>query len=354
MSHEVDPRELFSRFDGNPIIKPADFSRMVNAAFNPAAVSFEGQTLLLIRVEDRTGLSRLVVATSDDGFTDWQIDIDRGIAPDLDCFEEQWGVEDPRITRTDDGYLIVYTGYSPGGPLVCLATTSDFRTFERRGVIQSPEDKDAALFPQKFDGRWGLIHRPAARGSEHGAHVWLSWSPDLRHWGDSQILLPARKGAWWDADKIGLGPPPLLTDQGWLLCYHGVRVTVSGSIYRLGLALLDRDDPTQGDRARQRVGVRPADDLRALGRRARRRVPVRMDPGRRRRHDPDVLRRGGHRGLRRDGQRAGAARAPVEPSGGAGLGGAAPGLRPRVSAPSGLGYHGCLTPRQGFPERSRE
>ena len=98
MSHEVDPRELFSRFDGNPIIKPADFSRMVNAAFNPAAVSFEGQTLLLIRVEDRTGLSRLVVATSDDGFTDWQIDIDRGIAPDLDRFEEQWGVEDPRIT----------------------------------------------------------------------------------------------------------------------------------------------------------------------------------------------------------------------------------------------------------------
>ena len=113
-------------------------------------------------------------------------------------------------------------------------------------MIQSPEDKDAALFPQKFDGRWGLIHRPAARGSEHGAHVWLSWSPDLRHWGDSQILLPARKGAWWDADKIGLGPPPLLTDQGWLLCYHGVRVTVSGSIYRLGLALLDRDDPDAG------------------------------------------------------------------------------------------------------------
>jgi predicted GH43/DUF377 family glycosyl hydrolase len=245
MVHEVDPRELFSRYEGNPIIKPAAFPSMVNAAFNPAAVSFEGQTLLLIRVEDRTGLSRLVVATSDDGFTDWEIDVDRGIAPDVDRFEEQWGVEDPRITRDDDGgYLVVYTGYSPGGPLVCLAETTDFRTFDKRGVIQSPEDKDAALFPRKFDGRWGLIHRPAARSLEHGAHIWLSWSPDLRHWGDSQVLLPARKGAWWDSNKIGLGPPPLLTDQGWLLCYHGVRVTVSGSIYRLGLALLDRDDPT--------------------------------------------------------------------------------------------------------------
>ena len=244
MVHEVDPRELFTRYEGNPIIKPADFPTMVNAAFNPAAVEFEGQTLLLVRVEDRTGLSRLVVATSDDGYSGWELDTKRGIAPDQARFEEQWGVEDARITRGDDGYLIVYTGYSPGGPLVCLAKTTDFRTFERRGVIQSPEDKDAALFPQKFDGRWVLIHRPAARGSEHGAHIWMSWSPDLRHWGDAQILLPARRGAWWDANKIGLGPPPLLTDKGWLLCYHGVRVTVSGSIYRLGLAMLDRDDPS--------------------------------------------------------------------------------------------------------------
>src|SRR5882672_7974594 len=117
MVHEVDPRELFTRYEGNPIIKAAAFPTMVNAAFNPAAVSFEGQTLLLIRVEDRTGLSRLVVATSDDGFTDWNVDVTRGMAPDLSRFEEQWGVEDPRITRGDDGYLIVYTGFSPGGPM---------------------------------------------------------------------------------------------------------------------------------------------------------------------------------------------------------------------------------------------
>jgi predicted GH43/DUF377 family glycosyl hydrolase len=75
------------------------------------------------------------------------------------------------------------------------------------------------------------------------ADIWLSWSPDLRHWGDHAVLLPAREGGWWDAHKVGLNAPPLLTDQGWLLLYHGVRVTAAGSIYRLGLALLDTERP---------------------------------------------------------------------------------------------------------------
>ena len=104
-----------------------------------------------------------------------------------------------------------------------------------------PEDKDAALFPRRFDGRWAMIHRPSPlRG---GAHMWLSYSPDLRHWGDHKLLIEARDGAWWDAGKIGLGPPPLETPQGWLVMYHGVRVTSDGPIYRVGLALLDLEDP---------------------------------------------------------------------------------------------------------------
>ena len=244
MSHQPDPRELFTRYEANPVITASRFPSMVNAAFNAGATTFDGEALLLVRVEDRTGRSRLVVARSPDGLSDWSIDLDRGMTPDHGSFEERWGIEDPRITRTDDGYLIAYTGYSRGGPLVCLAVTDDFVTFERRGVIQPPDDKDAALFPVMFDGRWALIHRPAPATSGLGAHMWISWSPDLRHWGDSRILLSAREGGWWDANKIGLGPPPLLTDRGWLLCYHGVRQTVSGSIYRLGLALLDRDDPS--------------------------------------------------------------------------------------------------------------
>jgi predicted GH43/DUF377 family glycosyl hydrolase len=106
-----------------------------------------------------------------------------------------------------------------------------------------PEDKDAALFPQRFRDRWALIHRPVSTTPPARADIWLSWSPDLRHWGDHGVLLSAREGAWWDAHKVGLNAPPLLTADGWLLLYHGVRVTAAGSIYRLGLALLDRDRP---------------------------------------------------------------------------------------------------------------
>jgi predicted GH43/DUF377 family glycosyl hydrolase len=231
------------RSEGNPILTPADFSADVNAVFNPGACALDGGTLLLVRVEDRTGISRLVVATSPDGLGHWTVDETRGLTPEPDRFEERWGVEDPRITQIDATYYVVYTGYSEGGPLVCLATTEDFVTFERHGVIIPPEDKDAALFPETFDGRWALLHRPATATEGLGAHVWLSWSPDLRYWGDGRILLPARRGGWWDANKVGTGPPPLRTDEGWLLCYHGVRVTASGSLYRVGLALLDLGDP---------------------------------------------------------------------------------------------------------------
>jgi predicted GH43/DUF377 family glycosyl hydrolase len=244
MAPESDPRELFKRYPLNPIITAGGFPELVNAVLNPGATMFEGETLLMLRVENRSGISRLAVATSADGYTDWQIDPRRGLASDPESFEEHWGIEDPRITVVDGEYLIVYTGFSLGGPLVCLAATKDFVTFERRGVLHLPEDKDAALFPQRFHDRWALIHRPAPATPELGTHIWISWSPDLRYWGDSQILLPARRGGWWDANKVGLGPPPLLTERGWLICYHGVRTTASGSIYRLGLALLDRDDPS--------------------------------------------------------------------------------------------------------------
>lgn len=243
--NDVHPRELLQRCPDNPILKASDFPKMVNAVFNPGATMFADETLLLVRVEMRNGLSHLAVVTSSDGRTNWKIDPDRRMDPELDSFTEQWGIEDPRITKLGDDYMIVYTGYSAGGPLVCLATTRDFHTFERRGVLMPPEDKDAALFPTTFNGRYALIHRPAPAMSSLGAHAWLSWSPDLRHWGDTQVLLPARRGGWWDANKIGVGPPPMLTDEGWLVCYHGVKVTASGSIYRLGLALLDRDRPDQ-------------------------------------------------------------------------------------------------------------
>jgi predicted GH43/DUF377 family glycosyl hydrolase len=139
-----------------------------------------------------------------------------------------------------DKYAVVYTSYSRGGPGVSLALTKDFRTFEKLGVIMSPDDKDAALLPRRIDGRWALIHRPM---TNLGAHIWISYSPDLRHWGTHKLMLEARRGAWWDANKIGMSPPPIETPSGWLMIYHGVRTTPSSSIYRLGLALFDIEQP---------------------------------------------------------------------------------------------------------------
>lgn len=235
---------LFTRSPANPIITAAAMPYPVNSVFNPAAARLNGDTVLLMRVEDRRGISHLTVARSADGIHGWWIDDRPTFASDPEHHpEEVWGVEDPRVTWLPERkeWGIAYTAFSRRGPLVSLAVTQDFRTFTRLGPAMPPEDKDAALFPRRIEGRWALIHRPVPLAGP--AHIWLSFSPDLRHWGDHTLLLHAREGAWWDAGKIGLGPPPLETPDGWLILYHGVHVTASGALYRVGLALLDLEDP---------------------------------------------------------------------------------------------------------------
>jgi predicted GH43/DUF377 family glycosyl hydrolase len=163
--------------------------------------------------------------------------------PDPEYYpEEIWGIEDPRITYVPElgQYVIAYTSYSSSGPGVSLAITEDFKQFKRMGVIMPPEDKDAALFPRRIGGLWALIHRPV---SHWGAHIWISYSPDLQHWGRHKLILEARHGAWWDANKIGLSPPLIETKEGWLMIYHGVKQTAAGCIYRLGLAMFNLENP---------------------------------------------------------------------------------------------------------------
>ena len=236
--------ELFSRHSDNPILTASDWPYAVNSVFNPGATLLpDGTTLLLCRVEDRRGLSHLTVARSVNGIDNWQIDCRPTFAADPINFpEELWGVEDPRITYVEElkKYAVVYTAYTRDGPGVSLALTEDFRQFERLGVIMAPEDKDAALLPYRINGQWALIHRPV---SAPRAHMWISFSENLYHWGRHKLMLEARLGAWWDANKIGLSPPPILTAKGWLVIYHGVRQTAAGAIYRLGLALFDLMNP---------------------------------------------------------------------------------------------------------------
>jgi len=212
-SQKQADNSLFVRHPGNPILSRKDWPYPVNSVFNAGATLLpDGDTLLLCRVEDRRGLSHLCAARSANGVDGWRIDPQPTLAPSpRDYPEEIWGIEDPRITYVPElqQYAVAYTSFARGGPGVSLALTKDFRSFERYGVIMPPEDKDAAL----------------------------------QHWGNHKVILQARRGGWWDANKIGLCSPPIETTKGWLVLYHGVRQTASGSIYRLGLALFDIDRP---------------------------------------------------------------------------------------------------------------
>lgn len=238
--------DLFQRFAGNPILTVADWPYPANSVFNCGATLLPtGETLLLCRVEDRRGISHLSVAKSANGFTQWSVTSHPSLSPDESPdSDELWGLEDPRIVYIPEmeQYAVTYTGFGVGGPGVKLALTKNFVDWETVGSVMPPEDKDASLFPVRFGDRWAMIHRPVSAMSGT-ADMWISYSPDLRHWGDHKVMLQARRGAWWDANKIGLSPPPIETKEGWLILYHGVRRTPSGSLYRVGAALFDLDNP---------------------------------------------------------------------------------------------------------------
>jgi len=247
MSHAGKTRgyeTLFERHAGNPILTADDWPYPAHSVFNAGATRLaDGTTLLLCRVEDRRGHSHLCAARSPNGIDGWVVDPQPTLRPDPEHYpEELWGIEDPRITFVDElgRYAVAYTAFGKGGPGVALALTDDFRRFERFGIIMQPDDKDAALLPRRIDGSFALLHRPM---TDSGGHVWISYSPDLHNWGNHKLVLPARKGSWWDANKVGLSPPLIETARGWLMLYHGVRQTAAGCIYRLGVALFALDKP---------------------------------------------------------------------------------------------------------------
>jgi len=243
-SSSLNSATLFTRHPGNPILAPERWPYPVNAVMNAGATRVGDETVLLCRVEDRRGFSHLNCARSPDGVSNWVVDDRPALAYDGRHPEEEWGLEDPRVTRIDelDRWIITYTVFGPGGPGVSLAATDDFRTFERLGMIMVPEDKNGVLLPRRVGDDWILFHRPT---SIHGADIWMSRSTDLKSWRTPELVLDRRPGGWWDSERVGMGPPPLETDEGWLVVYHGVRHTVAGGLYRAGLALLDLENPAR-------------------------------------------------------------------------------------------------------------
>ena len=234
---------IFKREHLNPLLTPPHMPFPAAAVLNPGATEQDGEVVLLLRVEGPAGYSSIHVARSKNGVTDWHVESEPILRYGQKRWRyETWGCEDARVTylAEEKRWYITYTAYSPAGPAVALARSKDLVRAERIGLIFSPNNKDAALFPKKFSGRWGVLHRPNAGGMEH---IWSAYSPDLIHWGEPHCVLPEGRGAAWDAVKVGVGPPPILTDKGWLLIYHGVKGYGGHLIYRVGVAMLDRDRP---------------------------------------------------------------------------------------------------------------
>ena len=236
---------IFQRSPANPILTPRDMPVPAAAVLNPGATEHDGDTVLLLRAENATGYSSVYVARSEDGTSNWRIDAQPLLGHgDPGRPYETWGCEDARVTCVpeEECWYITYVAYSPMGPAVGLARTRDFVQVERLGLLGTTNDKDAVLLPRRFDGRWMILHRPDAAGREH---IWASRSPDLAHWGEAHCVMLEGTGPAWDQVRIGAGPPPIETEAGWLLIYHGVKAYAGRTIYRAGVALLDRHQPSR-------------------------------------------------------------------------------------------------------------
>ena len=220
------------RYAGNPILEPKkEHPWEARAVFNCAVIHHNGLFHMLYRAVAMDLVSTIGYAVSCDGF-DW-LRLDRPVLQPANEFETK-GVEDPRITRIGDTFYMAYIAYSEHGTRVSLAASKNLIAWERLGVILPDEDnKDAALFPQQIGGRYVLLHR-------RPPDVWIAYSDDLLHWTDHRVIMRPRPGDW-GALKIGAAGPPMKTDQGWLFIYHGVG---EDKVYRLGVALLDLNDPT--------------------------------------------------------------------------------------------------------------
>lgn len=235
---------IVKRYEGNPILTKKDVPYPVETVHNAAAVKDENRYIMLFRSHRRNGRSIIGIADSNDGFhfrvrpEPFMVPATEGI---FSTYEE-YGVEDPRICALENNYFITYSAYSRHGVRIGLAQTADFKTVDRVSLITQADYRNVVLFPQKFGGRYVRLDRPHSEISPWS--IWISYSPDLIHWGDSRLVMKP-ESYHWDEMKIGPGATPFRTEQGWLHIYHGVYPTLSGSVYRLGVALHDVDDPAE-------------------------------------------------------------------------------------------------------------
>ncbi len=233
-----------TRYEGNPILTKDDIPYPVATVHNAGVTKYDGWYIMLFRSHLDTGRSIIGLAESGDGFhfkPRPQPFLTPAAEPPFAEYEE-YGVEDPRITPLEGAYYITYSAYSRHGVRIAMARTRDFQSIERISLITQADYRNTVIFPEKIGGRYVRLDRPHSEISPWS--IWITYSPDLRHWGDSRVIMKPVK-YHWDEMKIGPGAPPIKTGRGWLSIYHGVFPTMDGAVYRLGAALHKLDDPAE-------------------------------------------------------------------------------------------------------------
>ena len=235
--------DLLKRWEGNPAITVEDVPFRANTVFNGTPIETKDGVYLLLRIEGQHGYSFFALARSKDGLN-FTIDKEPVMLPAKEgpfAFYETKGIEDPRVTIVEDTCYVVYTAVGDYGARIALASTEDYVNYERIALISEPGNKDGILFPRKIKGRYARLDRPIGLGR---GSIWISYSPDLINWGDSEVIITPR-GGYWDNFRVGASVTPIETEEGWLEIYHGVKMTSAGPIYRIGIVLLDLDDPSK-------------------------------------------------------------------------------------------------------------
>ncbi len=216
------------RYDGNPIITRDDLFE-ANSIFNSAVVPYKGGFAGVFRVDTISRDHTIVVGFSDDAIR-WRLEekvIFRGY--------------DPRLCEIDGTYYLTWVNLTPHGTTIGVAYTKDFINWTQLEDACYPVARNGVLFPRKINGEYVLLIRPCDRGHTPYGDIFLQQSPDLTYWGKYRFVMKPEK--IWESTKVGAGPTPIETDEGWLLFYHGVLTSCNGFTYAMGAAILDRDEP---------------------------------------------------------------------------------------------------------------
>ena len=227
------------RYSANPVI-PRNLIPSANSIFNSAVVPFDGKFAGVFRCDNKKREMNIHRGFSENGI-DWQLENEpiewTFEDPELSCFEHRY---DPRVVWLEDRYYVTWcNGYH--GPTIGIGYTFDFEHFHFLENALLPFNRNGVLFPRKINGRYVMLNRPSDNGHTPFGDIFLSQSPDMVHWGQHRFVMGVKGG--WQSTKIGAGPIPIETDEGWLMFYHGVLTSCNGFVYSFGAALLDLEKP---------------------------------------------------------------------------------------------------------------